>query len=163
MTTRANTDFWILIGHTPEFCETTQNYLRSYSLNSINHTSSLGMTFNPIAVSIETKRARIDEDDAYGQLTTWSSAHHAFLRRLVTPETLLPPLILIMVQGNEWNLMVRASTGKPGEAGKIFIEIKIADTSSILGIVKGVACLQRMAKYVDDEYRPWFEREVFGL
>lgn len=153
-------DYCITLGNCSIFKRRVQEYLRENNLDSINHTSAPGISFTPIAASIETKRGRIDEDDAMHQLATWVSAQFAFLQRLVPPETPLPPLILIMAQAHEWKWMVATSKGVPNTPGVIYRDLHMGETNTVLGICKVVKSLRRIAAYVNEVYRPWFQKEV---
>jgi hypothetical protein len=93
----------------PSFHERIIHTLKSTSSSSINHTAADYIRFTPIAVSIETKRAAIDEDAANIQLGMWVCAHFARLRQLTSETTSLPTLPLIIVQGHQWKLMIAQS------------------------------------------------------
>ncbi|RDW63671.1 hypothetical protein BP6252_11216 [Coleophoma cylindrospora] len=151
-----------------DFCITTQpdgmyphviRRVQSLGLNSINQTEADYFRYTPIAVSIETKRAAIDEDNATAQLSIWIGAQFMMLARLVPPNKALPPMILVMVQGHEWKMLFAEYSSFP-RGIQIMQSQSLGQTSSILGICKVIASLRRIAKYVADVYTPWFEENV---
>jgi hypothetical protein len=92
---------------------------RERQLDSVNQTDTNHVRFMPIAISIETKRAAIEEDQALLQLNTWVSAHFAKLARLVgshapnekasaeaKAKATMPALPLLIVQGHDWKFMI---------------------------------------------------------
>ncbi|KAK1827541.1 hypothetical protein QBC39DRAFT_334089 [Podospora conica] len=54
-----------------------------HSDGSVNHTSSPHLTCNPIAISIETKAASPNQEEAELQMGVWMTAHFARLRALL--------------------------------------------------------------------------------
>ena len=85
--------------------------LRKGSLLSINHTKAEYVRFKPITASIETKRPGMDEDGAKVQLGVWAAAHLERLRLLCGPDTILPILPEVIVQGHDWRLKIASMTG----------------------------------------------------
>src|SRR5580700_3061459 len=83
--------------------------LKTTRSSSINHTAADYIRFTPIAISIETKRAAIDEDSANIQLGLWVCAHFARLRQLTSGAVSLPVLPLLIVQGHQWKMMIAES------------------------------------------------------
>lgn len=75
--------------------------LRHEELSAINHTPAEHVRFSPIAISIEAKRAAIEEGMANAQLAVWVSAHFRWLQRLNNGGSTLPTLPLIIVQGHD--------------------------------------------------------------
>jgi hypothetical protein len=148
--------------------------LRTEGRPSINHSMAEHLRFSPIAISIETKRAAIGEDDAHVQLAMLVAAHFARLRQLtaaVTADTKppndrpfhppkLPILPIVVVQGHDWKLMI-AEAVSPHQV-KILRDIHLGSTDSLLGIYRLMAEIRRLACWVDEEYRPWFVREALG-
>jgi len=132
--------------------------LRAEGKSSINHTAAEYVRFKPIAVSIETKRGNVDEDRMYVQLGMWLSAHFARLRQLTGSDCQLPALPVVIVQGHNWSLMI----AEVGADRKVVIlkELRLGGTDSILGIYQIIASVRRLAKWVQEEYRPWFESNV---
>lgn len=145
---------------------------REQQLDSVNQTNSNHVRFTPIAVSIETKRAAIEEDQAILQLNTWVSAHFAKLDSLVgssapndkataevKAKATMPILPLVKVQGHDWKLLIAE---KKTDRILIHGELAIGSTQSHLGIYQILAALRRLAQWVNDEYRPWWIREILG-
>ncbi|KAK0622143.1 hypothetical protein DIS24_g11358 [Lasiodiplodia hormozganensis] len=132
--------------------------LRQEELSSINHTPAEHVRFSPIAVSIETKRAAIEEDVANAQLAVWVSAHFRWLQRLSNGGSALPTLPLIIVQGHEWKLML-AELEDDSEI-RIFRHLSLGTTRSVLGVYQLAASLRRLAGWAKDTYRPWLEKNL---
>ncbi|EKG09620.1 hypothetical protein MPH_13323 [Macrophomina phaseolina MS6] len=132
--------------------------LRHDGLSAINHTTAEHVRFSPIAVSIETKRAAIEEDVANAQLAVWVSAHFRWLQRLSNGGSALPTLPLVIVQGHEWKLMLAEL--EDGSEMRIFRHLSLGTTRSVLGIYQLAASLRRLAEWANDTYRPWLERAL---
>lgn len=126
---------------------------------SINHISPECLRYEPIAVSIVTKRGAVDEDEAFVQLSLWVSAHYIRLRQLAGPNTSLPVLPLILVLDHEWTfLLAEKQEEKQGNGERIVIlqGLTLGSTKWILAIFKVIAALRRLRQWVRDEYEPWF-------
>ena len=145
---------------------------REQQLDSINQTNPNHVRFTPIAVSIETKRAAIEEDQAILQLNTWVSAHFAKLDSLVgsyapdekakvevKAKATMPILPLVKIQGHDWKLLIAE---KKTDLILIHGELMIGSTQSHLGVYQILAALRRLAQWVNDEYRPWWIQEILG-
>lgn len=128
---------------------------------SINQTSAEWIRFNPIAVSIETTRGAVDQDTAYVQLGMWTAAHFAKLRQLTQDRSAaLPVLPLVLVQGHEWKLMLASM--KPDPRLEMLAYLPLGDTGTLSGVYRVIAAIRRLAKWIDEQYRPWFEKEVLA-
>jgi hypothetical protein len=155
--------------------------LRAEGKPSINATATEHVRFEPIAVSFETKRAAIDEDDAHVQLGMWAAAHFARLRQLVcarnggasVEEVRLPILPLVIIQGHDWKMMVAEAVrdqnggGKGAEAevggyNKVVIlrDLRLGSTDTVLGIYQLVQAVRVLAEWAGGDYRRWLESEV---
>ena len=145
---------------------------REQQLDSVNQTNPNHVRFTPIAISIETKRAAIEEDQAILQLNTWVSAHFAKLDSLVgsyapneeakaevKAKATMPILPLVKIQGHDWKLLIAE---KKTDQILIHGELTIGSTQSHLGVYQILAALRRLAQWVNDEYRPWWIREILG-
>ena len=128
---------------------------------SINQTASEWVRFKIIAVNIETKRGAVDEDKAHVQLGTWITAQFARLRQLTSFDTELPSLPVLSVQGKRWLLMI-ASMKANGRIDMIE-DLMLGETGSVTGVYQVMAALRRLAQWVNDKYRPWFERKVLDM
>lgn len=161
-------DYALVLEEPDDLYEGIISTLRAENRPSINHTMMEALRFSPIAVSIETKRGAVDEDTAHVQLGMWVSAHFARLRQLTDGNgfTQLPVLPLVIVQGFEWKLMfaeAKAGTEKKGQQTVIFNYLRLGDTNSILGIYQVVEAIRRLARWVDEDYKPWFKSEVLAM
>jgi hypothetical protein len=58
--------------------------------------------------------------------------------------------------------MIAKSTGVPNTPGVIYRDLHMGETNNVLGICKVVKALRRIAAYVNEIYRPWFEKSVLG-
>lgn len=96
---------------------------------SVNHTFYRPLIFCPIGVSIETKHTGQNWDDAMVQVGIWTAAQFARLEELIKetdqisgrdripqdePETRLPFLPIIIIQGHDWNFLtaIKSSSGQ---------------------------------------------------
>jgi hypothetical protein len=134
--------------------------LRVEGKPSINHTNTEHIRFTPIAVSIETKRGAIDEDSANVQLSVWVSAHFARLRQLSQGKAKLPILPLVVIQGHDWKMMVAEAKGD----GRIIIlrDLRLGATDTVLGIYQLISSVRRLARWVNEEYKPWLESHALS-
>lgn len=146
--------------------------------SSVNHASPEGIRFKPIAVSIETKRAAIQEDAANLPLAVWVSALFAKLRQLVSPLN-QPPLIalglpilpLIIIQAHVWKLLIAYSAPSSSSSTPtnnlspssviILRDIPLGTTSSILGCLTVTASLRRLMRWASKDFQKWW-RELLG-
>ena len=127
----------------------------------INQTYARWVRFTPIAISIETKRGAIEDDRTHVQLSTWLIAHFKRLRQLIIKRVDFPSLPVLSVQGKTWLLLIATLNAD----GNIYLieDVTLGTTDSILGIYQIIAALRRLARWVHEEYRPWFEREVLDM
>lgn len=134
---------------------------------TINCTSAEYMRFDPIAISIETKRESSPSSATqFLQLGTWMTAHFLRLKQLTPPGTTLPTIPALVAEGHEWKFMlVRWDAGKEkGDLDGLTIldSLLLGSTSSIVGIYRVIAAVRRLAKWVQEDYRPWFETHVLN-
>ena len=147
-----------------------ERFCSELQIESVNQTNPNHVRFTPIAISIETKRAAVEEDQAMLQLNTWVSAHFAKLNSLigsyapnemakaeVRAKVTMPILPLVKIQGHDWKLLIAE---KKADLILIHGELAIGCTMDHLGIYKILASLRRLADWVNDEYRPWWIREI---
>ncbi|KAF2206651.1 hypothetical protein CERZMDRAFT_89143 [Cercospora zeae-maydis SCOH1-5] len=138
--------------------------LTSKGILQLNHTDYGGTRYNPIAVSIETKAGAEAGADATLQLTTWVAAQDAFLRRVLEklgrPNVTIPPLPLVMIQGHQWNFyyaQMKTDATTLWYGGDAF-----GNTSTLLGIYRIIAGLQRLMQWAETVYKPWFIENIVG-
>ena len=149
-----------------------KGFCRKQQVDSVNQASPNHIRFTPIAVSIVTKRAAIEEDEAILQLNTWVSAHFDKLDSLISSyspnekakaevkaKATMPILPLVKIQGHDWKLLIAE---KKTDLILIHGELAIGSTDSHLGVYQILAALRRLAQWVNDEYRPWWIREILG-
>jgi len=151
-------DYAIVIRPAQDLLYRIKDMLRENDGFSINQTDARYVRFKPIGLSIETKRGGIDEDKANTQLGTWVSAHFAKLSQLTRGDGHLPLLPMIMIQGNKWEFMIAHKVN--ARTIEIYRDQSLGDTASILGIYQLLAALRRLAQWMDEVLRPWFEAHV---
>ena len=129
---------------------------------SINQTAAPYVRYRPIGVSIETKKGLVGEEEAHVQLATWMIAQYTRLRQLMTNQATgkLPSFPVLSVHGQRWFLMI-ACIRENGHMDLIK-ELLVGDTGSLAGVYQVIAAIRRIAQWVNDDYRPWFEREILG-
>ncbi|CAJ0549878.1 Ff.00g064730.m01.CDS01 [Fusarium sp. VM40] len=130
---------------------------------SINHTdSSRDLCQRPIALSIETKRPHMEGDSATLQISTWHSAQWRSLRYgpATTTRTIefLPGII---VQGHEWRFV--ASVLDSNNKSWLLEEVRLGGTDSEIGIYALVLTLQRLRKWMIEDYWPTFKADILGI
>jgi len=133
-------------------------------LSAINHTDLFFLLSRPLAVSIETKKRGGKEEEAELQMGTWHAAQWKLLSRLVSNaggalET-LPFIPAIVVQGHEWSL---GATTRENNQTILWLERRFGSTTSALGVYQIVWGLQRLARWAEDTYWPWFRKNALGI
>ncbi|KAM0339200.1 hypothetical protein ACHAPU_011037 [Fusarium lateritium] len=125
---------------------------------SINHTDWGDLCFNPIALTIETKR-QVEWDKALLQLATW---HSAQWRALQFKSVLNKIEFLggIIVQGHEWWFV--ASTLENGRS-VIYHRIWLGGTENFFDLYKLLLALQCVGSWVKDEFWPAFRADLLGM
>ncbi|KAH6869413.1 hypothetical protein B0T10DRAFT_501528 [Thelonectria olida] len=131
--------------------------------NVMNHTDYLSFRNCPIAVSIETKKRGTGREDAELQVGTWHAAQWNFLQDRVaeTGGSLdgLDFLPAVVIQGHEWNFV---ATTREGRKTVLWLEKHFGSTTSSLGVYKIVWALQRLARWSEDVFWPWYKSNVLG-
>jgi hypothetical protein len=146
--------------------------LKSRFEHIINHIKAVCVRYKPIAISIETKRPRMDEDGAKVQLGIWAAAYIARLAELCDGgrEGLPPFLPQIVVQGYDWRLKIASANG-PAEAVSCTLNFEswlsayedrfcmatwLLATRPLLVIFILSRQLEHLLGWVEREYVPWF-------
>ena len=160
------------------------------SKSSINQSAADWVRFTPIGISFETKRQGEGGDTAHVQISTWLSAHFAKLLQLTDRRTKLPCLLGLIVQGHTWSMVIAvmkesgkgapttAYVGATAERGQdeeeeqstvlkrkveVFGSVLLGDTRTVAGIYQNLAAIRRLARWMDEQYWPWFKKEVLGI
>ena len=130
---------------------------------SIHRTAAEWVRFKPIGINIETKKGAMGEDEAHVQLGTWLTAQYSRLRQLVPGKikTKLPSFPVLSVQGQRWLLMI-ACIHDNGRVDLIK-ELHLGESGSVIGVYQIIAAIRRIAQWVKDIYRLWFEKEILGI
>lgn len=133
---------------------------------TINQTDVSYIRNKPIAISIEVKRPAGNEDVSVVELQTWVTTHFNMLKVLLcsnnTLSAELPILPLIQIQGHVWNLWIAEYKH---ESNQIIIHrrIPLGSTDRIVGIYQIIASVRRLARWVAEEYQPWWIQAVLGV
>ena len=137
----------------------------------INQTMAEWVRFKPIAINIETKKGAVSEVEGHVQLGTWLTAQYSRLRQLCGTEkdtkgrymnqVPLPSFPVLFAQGQRWLMMIACIR----DNGRIDLirELCLGETGSVAGVYQLIAAIRRLAQWVNDDYRPWFERQVLGV
>ena len=141
---------------------------------SINCTTADYLRYRPIAVSIETKK-ETDVTDPNLQIGVWSRAHLLKLRQLMPTDVPPPVMPVLSAVGSRWRMtfaqlqldnqsatvaeIVQGKAGAELVLGTPWLEI--GASTSVKGVFQIVATLQRLAQWIHEEYKPWFEKNVF--
>lgn len=138
---------------------------------SINQTMADWVRFKPIAINIETKRGAVSEVEGHVQLCTWLTAQYSRLRQLCGTEkdtkgryinqVPLPSSPVLFAQGNRWVMMIACI--RDNERIDLIRELYLGETGSLAGVYQLIAAIRRLAQWVHDDYRPWFERQVLDV
>ncbi|KAL9103924.1 MAG: hypothetical protein Q9163_001072 [Psora crenata] len=129
---------------------------------SINAASQDYIRFNPIGVSIETKREAGNPDEAVLQLGKWTIAQLNRLKQLINDESVEPPAFpLVIIVGHSWRLFLAHMTS--ASTLSIMGYILPGDTNDIAGLYKVIAAVRRLAEWVDQDYRIWFKERVLNI
>ena len=151
-------DYGLIIQPSADMKEKILKRLLDLNMTSINQTEAECVLYDPITVSIETKKSGHDEAKGIIQLSTWISAQYAKLARLAPQAASLPSLPMILTQGHDWYLLA-AESRSPTEI-VIFRELRLGDTRTMLGVYQILAAIKRLACWILEDYIPWFERVV---
>ena len=137
----------------------------------INQTMAEWVRFKPIAINIETKKGAVSEVEGHVQLGTWLTAQYTRLRQLCGTEkdtkgrymnqVPLPSFPVLFAQGQRWLMMIACIR----DNGRIDLirELYLGETGSVAGVYQLIAAIRRLAQWVHDDYRPWFERQVLDV
>ena len=144
--------------------QSIESLCRSLPAGTINHTDYFALRRRPIAISIETKKRSGQQDAAELQIGTWHKAQWKLLTQLTARSggslDKLPFLPGVIINGHEWTFV---ATTRDGVDTTLWIEQGFGTTSSVKGVYKLFWGLQRLTKWVEDVYWPWFLENVLRL
>ncbi|RTE68647.1 hypothetical protein BHE90_016976 [Fusarium euwallaceae] len=130
----------------------------------INHTAYRPFRDRPMVVTVETKKRYGSQEGAELQTGTWHAAHWEFLARRIekTGGTFeeLPFLPGILIQGHDWSFV---ATTREESKTVVWLEQKFGYTNDTIGVYKAIWGVQRLARWVDDVYWPWYKKNVLCL
>ncbi len=151
-------DYALVIEHDFETEGRLQDMMVAKGMTSLNHIDSEYLRFVPISVSMETKRAAIDEDKAEVQVCTWIKAHYAKLKQLAPNAASMPVLPIIIAQGHHWTFMLADMAAS--DQVIIHRDLSLGATNTIIGIYQLLHVVRRLARWTHEVYEPWFMKEV---
>jgi len=125
---------------------------------TLNQTDYGPLKYFPAPVPVETKTTRGDLEDAKVQLGVWVAAWFRRIRLLPhrTDEATIP-VPMITVDGAKWAVYYACE-----REDKIIIygPLDLGDTNTIDGIYKLLACLRAIGRWVEEEFKDWFEQNI---
>lgn len=154
-------DFAMVIRSSPNDLKCMKVILRDKRHFSINQIDARYMRFMPITLSIELKREAIGKDTSNTQLVTWVSAHFTKLEQLNHDDVNLSILLLVMVQGRQWEFMIAQKIS--GEEIVIFRDHSLGSIGSILGVYQLLKFIRRLVEWTNESYRRWFDSYVLDV
>lgn len=136
---------------------------------AFNHAPLENLMDQPMAIGIAFSELSSVPDviELLSKMGTWTAAHWQFLWHLskvrqaaereagaVAPDIKqLPPFLpCITIQQHCWRLYITTRVGKDT---LVWIDMYMGSTSSAMGVYQLTCSLQRLAKWVRDEYWPW--------
>ncbi|KXX78394.1 hypothetical protein MMYC01_205891 [Madurella mycetomatis] len=129
---------------------------------TINQTLYTGLQYRPAPVNVETKVSGIPEEGRV-QLGIWTAAWRirmlTFLD-LQNQQRSLITLPLILVVEHQWYLLFACDRG---DHMQILGDIRIGDTSTLLGLYSILAVIREVAKWLDEDFRHWFLDAFSGV
>lgn len=130
----------------------------------INHTDFFPLRNRPVVVSIETKKRGGAQQEAELQIGTWHAAQWKLLSNLIADTggsfDGLPFLPAIVVHGHEWSF---AATTREGSRTILWLEQSFGSTTSAVGVYKIVWGLQRIARWAEGNFWPWYKKNALGI
>lgn len=143
------------------FDRDVERRLSKIGVMSLSQTDYPPLQWGPPAVSFETKRPGESWDEARPQLNTWALAQAKKLTELLyqagRPNVQIPPLPLVIVQGETWTLLYLEVQK---EQAMLWSKVAFADTSTECGFYQAIAGLQTLMAWADTDYRRWFEQNI---
>lgn len=128
---------------------------------TINHTDWGNLSKHPIALSIETKSQEGSLNEALVQIGTWHSSQWRSIIYGGRARGAIEFLPAIIILGHDW-LFVATTLDEDLQA-TTYSSLRLGDTSSVFGIYKLLAALQRLTAWCEAEYWPAFRADMLGL
>ncbi|KAK6206226.1 hypothetical protein QIS74_13645 [Colletotrichum tabaci] len=174
-------DFCVYVTDDPDLLE--QRALAT-PYKSVNHTELSSLLHRPIVLSIETKLTGHDLTEAMNQISAWLVAQWDYLdylinsvspaststsetqgtastRRSTAAEAGLAFLPGLVAQGHDWYFI--AITRDEDGLTRQWSKILIGTTETTAGIYSLIAVLQTLARWVEDDFYPWYRRSILGV
>jgi len=173
-------DYAIIINPSQDFSGEASTSLHNHIIEKlrregantgINQTVAEWVRFKPIGVNIETKKGAVSEMEGHVQLGTWLTSQYNRLRQLCDTgkdtkgrfmnNVPLPSFPVLFAQGQRWLMMIACIR----DNGRIDLirELSLGETGSVAGVYQLIAAIRRLAQWINDDYRPWFERQILGI
>ena len=142
-----------------------ENLGRELPCNTINHTDVYCYRDRPLAITIESKKHHSSHAaSAELQLAMWHGAQWRILEDLVGRSggsfDGLPFLPAVVINGHDWSL---AASTRRGIDTTLRLGAPFGSTSSPLGVFKAVWGLQRLKRWVEDVFWPWYRENALGV
>ncbi|KAK2051560.1 hypothetical protein LY76DRAFT_621096 [Colletotrichum caudatum] len=154
---------------------------------SVNHTELSSLLHRPIVLSIETKVTGHDLTEAMNQISVWLVAQWDYLDYLIggvspastsktetrsqdaaastrastAADTGLAFLPGLVVLGHDWYFI--AITRDKDGLTRQWSKVLIGTTETTAGIYSLIAVLQTLARWVEDDFYPWYRRSILGV
>ncbi|KAF4976808.1 hypothetical protein FZEAL_6576 [Fusarium zealandicum] len=147
-------DFCITLSG-PTVFDTRERLAWASGNQSINHSSTPPLRYQPIAVSIETKIQASSTEEGKAQLAVWAPSHLKRLRLLSVTSTkhitIGITLPLVQVDSGVWTLFFLRDV----EAVQLIETVTIGDTKTVLGCYHVVAFIRELGHWAMTVYKPW--------
>jgi hypothetical protein len=175
-------DFGVTLGDSVILKQDVINRLQQLQATTIgiNQSPYAPLLYCPLAISIETKASRSDDDEAHAQLSIWTASQFKMLRTYrwepTSPEP-LPTLPVISTYKGAFTLhfaiprendMVYYIHLNPSLLNltlvQLFVKnaIKMGDVTSRLDAWRIFIALRKLEKWAVRVYAPWFRRKILG-
>ncbi|KPM42296.1 hypothetical protein AK830_g4247 [Neonectria ditissima] len=143
---------------------------RTLPMLCLNHTSYLGLSAEPISISLETKRSSDGGDNAALQIGTWQAAQWNYLEALLvraggqkhakTALNELGILPAIITQGHQWSF---AATTREGSKTVLWLQFPFGKTSSVPGIYAIATVVEHLRLWTAIVYWEWFKKNILDI
>ncbi|KAM5366093.1 hypothetical protein ACJZ2D_010698 [Fusarium nematophilum] len=133
-------------------------------LNTINQTMYEPLRRRPAPIFVETKTISGTLDGANVQLGIWVAAWHERIRNIMAltgTSAKVIALPVVQVMDDVWNISF--AVDRDLEIQILQSNLRIGDTSSILGAYQLQAAVAALAKWMKDEFAPWVKHLLQGV
>lgn len=118
----------------------------------------------PLAISIETKSLKNNQEEGTTQLANWARAHfrqlEALTSALAMKDRTLPVLPLVFVLGNRWSI---AFAERRNDQTMIYGDVYLGDTNNLESCYFLYHSLRRLGVWADNEFRMWWQDALLAF